>query len=227
MRMSQKQGRLSPYIIFFGILAFVGFSAMAALTVRSPLNAFDLNVAAWMQSFENEPLTSVMVFFSTLGSTKFTILIALLTMGILFFVLQHRMELLFLFASLGGAALLNKLLKLSFQRERPFVHRLVEETGFSFPSGHAMAAFALYGALAYLLWRHIRPGWGRILLIVLSSLMVLIICVSRIYLGVHYPSDIVGALLASGLWLNVMIGIFQWYKGRSIPVSGYRFGDSR
>ncbi|AZK47890.1 phosphatase PAP2 family protein [Paenibacillus lentus] len=218
MRQSQKQGPLIPNFIF-GILALIGFSTVAVIAVKYPLNSYDLNAAAWVQSLETEPLTSVMLFFSMLGSTKFTILIALLAMGTLFFVLQHRMELLFFFVSLGGAVLLNLLLKLSFQRQRPIVHRLVEETGFSFPSGHAMAAFALYGALAFLLWRHIKPRWGRILLIILSSLMVFMICISRIYLGVHYPSDIVGALLASGLWLNVMVGIFQWYKGRSIAVS--------
>lgn len=227
MRQLHKQRRLSPYIIFFGLLALLGFSAMAVIAVRQPLNSFDLQTAAWVQGFETENLTGLMVFFSTLGSSKFTILIALLVMVILFFVLKHRRELLFLAASLGGAALMNKLLKLVFQRERPFVHRLVEETGFSFPSGHAMAAFALYGALAYLLWRHIRPRWGRALLIGVSCFMVLMICVSRIYLGVHYPSDIIGALLASGLWLCVMIGIAGRLEGRHIPLSRYRFGDNQ
>lgn len=227
MRQLHKQRRLSPYIIFFGLFTLLGFSAIAVIAVLQPLNSFDLHTAAWVQSFETENLTGIMVFFSTMGSFKFTIIIALLVMIILFFVLKHRRELLFLAASLGGAALMNKLLKLGFQRERPFVHRLVEETGFSFPSGHAMAAFALYGALAYLLWRHIRPRWGRVLLIGVSCVMVLMICVSRVYLGVHYPSDIVGALLASGLWLCVMIGIAEWLEGRQIPLSRYRFGDSQ
>lgn len=223
MRYSHRQRRVvSPYVVFWALLALAGFGVVAFFAVRQPLNSFDLNVAAWVQSFEAVSLTRIMVFFSTLGATKFTILITLSAMLILFFVLQHRMELLFLAASLGGASLLNKLLKIIFQRERPFVHRLVEETGFSFPSGHAMAAFALYGALAFLLWRHIRPQWGRILLIVLSCFMVVMICISRVYLGVHYPSDIAGALLASGFWLSVMIGIAQWYEGRYGAVSGFR-----
>ncbi|WHX51004.1 phosphatase PAP2 family protein [Paenibacillus woosongensis] len=222
MRYSHRQRRVSPYVIFWALLALAGFGVIAFFAVRQPLNSFDLHVAAWVQSFESASLTRIMVFFSTLGSTKFTILITLSAMLILFFVLQHRMELLFLAAFLGGASLLNKLLKIIFQRERPFVHRLVEETGFSFPSGHAMAAFALYGALAFLLWRHIRPQWGRILLIVLSCFMVVMICISRIYLGVHYPSDIAGALLASGFWLSVMIGIAQWYEGRYGAVSEFR-----
>ncbi|WP_055108555.1 phosphatase PAP2 family protein [Paenibacillus ihumii] len=222
MRQLRGQRRFNPFIIVWGILALIGFGLIAVVAVRQPLNFYDLHIAAWVQSFEADPLTGIMVFFSTLGSTKFTIVIALLAMALLFFALQHRIELLFLAASLGGAALLNKLLKLGFQRERPFAHRLVEETGFSFPSGHAMAAFALYGALAFLLWRHIRPRWGRILLIIFSCVMVLMICISRIYLGVHYPSDIAGALLASGFWLSVMIGISQWYEGRHGRVSGYR-----
>lgn len=222
MRYSHRQRLVSPYVIVWALLALAGFGVIAFFAVRQPLNPFDFNVAAWVQSFEAPSLTHIMVFFSTLGATKFTILIAIAAMLILFFVLEHRMELVFLAASLGGAALLNKLLKTIFQRERPFVHRLVEETGFSFPSGHAMAAFALYGALTFLLWRHIRPQWARVLLIVLSCLMVVMICISRVYLGVHYPSDIAGALLASGFWLSVMIGIAQWYQGRHGAVSGYR-----
>lgn len=59
-------------------------------------------------------------------------------------------------------------------------------------------------------------------MIVLSCFMVVMICISRIYLGVHYPSDIAGALLASGFWLSVMIGIAQWYEGRYGAVSEFR-----
>ncbi|WP_019636576.1 phosphatase PAP2 family protein [Paenibacillus fonticola] len=230
MKQIYKPFRLNPYILIWGIVSLAGFSIMAFIATRQPMNSIDLSIAAWVQGYENEHLTGIMMLFSTLGSVRFSILIMSMAMAVLFFVLQHRMELLFLAASLGGAALMNKILKLGFQRERPLVHRLIEETGYSFPSGHAMGAFALYVALTFLLWRHVRSRSGRILLIVLSCMMIFMICVSRIYLGVHYPSDIIGALLASGLWLTVMIGIFQWYAwytGRSTLLSRPKTPGSR
>lgn len=74
-----------------------------------------------------------------------------------------------------------------------------------------MAAFSLYGILAYLLWRHISTPVGRGLLIIISITMITAIGVSRIYLGVHYPSDVLGGFLASGSWLTVSIWFYQRY----------------
>ncbi|MFD1907262.1 phosphatase PAP2 family protein [Paenibacillus rhizoplanae] len=92
-------------------------------------------------------------------------------MLILFFALKHRLELaLFLWVGLGSQ-LLNTLLKLWFHRERPTIHRLIEQAGYSFPSGHSMAAFSLYGVIAYLLWRHMHSRSERLLLILFTVLM--------------------------------------------------------
>ena len=100
-----------------------------------------------------------------------------------------------------GSSILNLLLKWVFQRARPDINRLIEITGYSYPSGHSMGAFSFYSVLAYLLWRHIDSRAGRGALIAVSIVMILSIGLSRIYLGVHYPSDIVGGYLASCAWL--------------------------
>lgn len=88
---------------------------------------------------------------------------------------------------------------------------------FSFPSGHAMAALSLYGIIGFLLWRHIPKQSGRIALITLKAIFILIIGTSRIYLGVHYPSDIVGAYLISGFWLMLTIWGFINIRERKRP----------
>ncbi|MFT9600173.1 phosphatase PAP2 family protein [Mesobacillus sp.] len=104
------------------------------------------------------------------------------------------------------------MLKLYFHRARPDFNRLIEIGGYSFPSGHAMNAFSFYSILAFLLWRHVPTRMGRIAVILLSTFMILAIGLSKVYLGVHYPSDIIGGFLASGLWVAVVIWFFQRYK---------------
>nr|WP_306220618.1 phosphatase PAP2 family protein [Cohnella sp. WQ 127256] len=135
--------------------------------------------------------------------------LAVVILLFLTFVLGHRKELILFITAIGGAALLNAVLKSIFQRDRPNIYRLAEETGYSFPSGHSMVAFALYVVLIYLLWRHTGSKWGRVILIAAGSLFIVSIGLSRIYLGVHYPSDVLGGYLASGIWLGLIIGIYQ------------------
>ena len=107
-----------------------------------------------------------------------------------------------------GAALLSSSLKLLFARPRPVVFSpLIAETSYSFPSGHALNAIAFYGFIAYLLWQQRQRGWA-----VAASFFALCICFSRIYLGVHYPSDIVGAISIGLLWLGFVIGGYRHYQ---------------
>ncbi|MFZ0446701.1 MAG: phosphatase PAP2 family protein [Bacillus sp. (in: firmicutes)] len=102
------------------------------------------------------------------------------------------------------------MLKQFFHRARPDLHRLIEIGGYSFPSGHAINVFTVYGIITFLLWRHIPSYLGRTILI--SSGFIFMIGTSRIYLGVHYPSDIIGGYFASGFWLSLAIWFFQKYK---------------
>ncbi len=112
--------------------------------------------------------------------------------------------------SLAGAAALNTVLKLLLARPRPALFPpLVTESGFSFPSGHVTAAVAVYGLLAVLLWRGRHRLWA-----VASAAWVFVVAVSRIYLGVHYPSDTLGSLTFATLWLMVILAIRDRYARR-------------
>lgn len=215
------------YRLYFSLLLLMGFGALAMAASLYPLNPFDLNVASFVQSFESPALTKVMEFFTTIGSAKFSIVIAVAAMIFLYFVLRHRLELIFLGCALGGSAVMNQILKMIFHRERPTVHRLIEETGYSFPSGHTMGAFALYAALAFLLWRHIDSRAGRSILLAGSCMAILMIGVSRVYLGVHYPSDIIGAMMASGFWLGFTIWAYQLYMERRSARTFSKITESR
>jgi undecaprenyl-diphosphatase len=188
----------------------VGFAALAAAVSGPPLG-LDERIAAWVQSFETPSLTRTMMFFSLIGDTRQVVAIAAAVMLLLFFALRRRMELLFFSATVAGSSIWNNAIKLLIRRERPDVHRLLEETGYSFPSGHTMVACAMYGALVVLLWRHAPSRAGRALLVAACAALILAIALSRIYLGVHYPSDIVGGLLAGGAWLALSVAAYRKY----------------
>ncbi|WP_245864409.1 phosphatase PAP2 family protein [Paenibacillus donghaensis] len=194
----------------------MGFGAcfvfIAVLVQLDRAAAFDLAIIHAVQSAESAPLTSLAKSLSLVGSTQLAIVISLVVMGLLFLLLKHRVEIvLFLWVGLGSQVL-NTLMKLWFRRERPDLHRMIEQAGFSFPSGHSMAAFSLYGVTAFLLWRHLRSRRERVVLILLVVFMTGGIGWSRIYLGVHYPSDVIGGYAVSGAWLMLSITLFQKYR---------------
>lgn len=198
----------------FFLWFLLGFAVIAVLVMLDRTASFDNFIIRNVQSAESPVLTVIAKNLSLVGSTWLVIVISLVTIALLFLVFKHRMELiLFVWVALGSQ-LLNTLFKLWFRRERPTIHRLIEQEGFSFPSGHSMAAFSLYGAIAYLLWRHMRHRAQRTLLILFTVLMTAGIGWSRVYLGVHYPSDVIGGYAASGAWLMLSIVCFKAYRGR-------------
>lgn len=202
---------MSRYSLSALVIFAIGFILISIGILDHQIIHFDTAVASFIQQRESPALTKVMRFFTGIGEGWTIIVIILAVMLVLYIVLHHRKELVFLAAIMIGSSLLNLVLKLLFHRSRPVVHRIIEEAGYSFPSGHSMAAFSFYGALSFIIWKHIPYLRGRILLILLSALFILAIGISRIYLGVHYPSDVIGAYFISGTWLTAGIMVYQKY----------------
>ena len=117
---------------------------------------------------------------------------------------------------LGVYLILNQLLKRILRRPRPTEFRIVEETGYSFPSGHSMVSMAFYGYLIYLIYRYIKNKYIKWSLIVLLSILICLIGISRIYLGVHYTSDVLGGFLLSISYLVVYISLIKNLKIKNI-----------
>jgi membrane-associated phospholipid phosphatase len=103
--------------------------------------------------------------------------------------------------NLALTLVLNVLLKNLIQRPRPEGFRLIAETGYSFPSGHSMVSMAFYGLVLWMVWHYERDKVLRSVLCALFALTILMVGVSRIYLGVHYASDVVAGFAVSLLWL--------------------------
>ncbi|MHC0038783.1 phosphatase PAP2 family protein [Pseudoneobacillus sp. C159] len=187
---------------------------MAFLISAHKIVRFDSSIIGFVQGFESPVLTPMMEFFTFIGSAQVTVILSILILIFLYVVLKHRAELILFIALIVGSPIINSILKSIFHRARPDFHRLIEIGGYSFPSGHAMNACTVYGILTFLLWRHISKKGGRILLLIFNITMILMIGISRIYLGVHYPSDVISGYFASGFLLAMSIWFFQRYKDK-------------
>lgn len=131
---------------------------------------------------------------------------------------SERTTALLIVVSFFGAALLNSVLKMIFARARPNVFPpLVVEHSYSFPSGHTMSAIAYYGLLALLFWRRERWGWA-----ILAALWVPLVALSRVYLGAHYPSDVLASLALGTIWLVI---VWSTYFARRVKKPTQRLPD--
>lgn len=173
-----------------------------ALSLHTPaLIWVDHAVQTWVFALRTPTLTRIALFFTALGLTPVISPIALLAVG--FLCAHHRMRasLLLVLSMLGGAGL-DAVMKNWMHRLRPPAPWLTTASGFSFPSGHAMIAVAFYGMLGYLLI--VSLGWPRRLVVPVTAVVVLLIGLSRIYLGVHYPSDVLAGFALGGAWSTLL-----------------------
>ena len=143
----------------------------------------------------------VVKIITNLGGTLFLILIAVA----LVIIIKNKKTGITILANLGISAILNNLLKIIIQRPRPIEHRLIEETGYSFPSGHSMISMAFYGYLAYLTYKYIKNKNLKYTIIILLNILILSIGISRIFLGVHYTSDVLAGFIISIIYLCIYI----------------------
>jgi membrane-associated phospholipid phosphatase len=165
--------------------------------------AFDSSWLYWLHGYANPSLDSVMLTITQLANASVVIVIVAVTLGILWWQ-HHREEAKFFAVACLGAFILNTRLKLFFTKPRPhIVPSLISETSFSFPSSHALGGFVMYGFLAYLLSDHF-PKFSK-LIYILAVLTIALIGLSRMYIGVHWPTDIIGGYGIGYLWLMLCI----------------------
>jgi undecaprenyl-diphosphatase len=192
----------------------IAFGYIASAIGNDTIVGFDTAVIGFVQGLEAPWLTSIMKVFTWIGSGYVVAPIALIGFIVLYFVLHYRQQAFLLIVVIAGSVLLNSVLKNYFKRERPEIHRILDANGFSFPSGHSMMAFALYAIIAYIAWRNVKTSVSRILLLLFAAFMIIMIGMSRIYLGVHYPSDVVGGFAASALWLTIAISVYAYFQSK-------------
>lgn len=138
------------------------------------------------------------------GITQMGGVIGLITFAtILSIVIKNKRTGLLIWLNLGVSTLLNQILKYIVQRPRPTEFRIIDESGYSFPSGHSMVSAAFYGFLIYLIYKNVKNKYVKWLLITVLSILIILIGISRIYLGVHYTSDVLAGFLISISYLII------------------------
>ena len=165
------------------------------------INFIDTGIYNLIFKMQSLNMTLFMKFMSYLGSA--TILITLTVLILIF--AKNKKGASKIAINLVLVFILNRILKAIFRRERPSVLRLAEETGYSFPSGHAMVSIGYYGYIIYLVYKYVKNKKARNIIIGLLALLILLIGISRIYLGVHYTTDIIGAYIIGLIYLYVFI----------------------
>lgn len=216
-----QDNELFPYyltILISFVLFVVSLNAFVEVTAGlkgDELVLFDDFISQKIQDFHHPSLIPVFQFITHLGD-RIAYIIFIIALAALFlrkhgkwtFTLQTILVLLL-------SSLSNLVLKRIISRERPSLEHLVAVSTLSFPSGHAMSAMAFYGFLIYLCIRLRMPHWQRIIFSFMLGLLILLIGISRVYLGVHYPSDVLAGFIGGLIWVTfcaILFNIIDMYR---------------
>ena len=191
------------WIIFF--LFFVIFLAIAEDVFEKEIFEFDSVVYNFLVNNRNEVLNNFFKIITQFGSAIVLIIITILCV---IFIRDKKYKIL-VPANLVTIAIINIVLKNFFLRPRPNEFRLIEETGYSFPSGHAMASTAIYGLLIYIVHEKVENKILRNTICIMLGLLILLISISRIYVGVHYTSDVIAGTCFSIAYLILITRLIK------------------
>lgn len=186
--------------VLIAVIATWGFGEFAETVMAGQTQSFDEAVLRWVAARHTASLDSLMLEITSLG-TGSTVMMIVGVAALFLALTRHRYSAALLLAATAGGGFLNIVLKHYFERPRPHVFEWgTHALSSSFPSGHAMSATIVYTTVAYLAARLQKRVWERALTMILAALIILAISTSRVYLGVHYPSDVVAGMIIGIGW---------------------------
>lgn len=194
------------------IVCAAGFFLIAENVARKKILKIDVATYNFISNYVmSDFLTPVVKFATNLGGPIFLIGAAI----VLFVIIKNKKIGIAIILNLGISAAFNQLLKQIFKRERPNELRIVNESGYSFPSGHSMASLAFYGFIIYLIYKNVKNRRVKLISILLLGALIFIIGTSRIYLGVHYASDVAAGFLFSIFYLIIFTEITRKFTTKN------------
>lgn len=179
------------------VFIFITYKVLSKKTVN-----FDSLVYFIVSKFISPGLTEVFKFFTFLGSSEFYAVLAIIAIFALYKNEKYSFYTAMIAFNLLLSSIINEGLKNIFRRSRPEILKLVSAGGFSFPSGHSMVSMSFYGLLIFLCFRNFKSNIKYLFMLLLSA-VIFLIGLSRIYLGVHYASDVAGGFSLGILWLGI------------------------
>lgn len=192
-------GRLIVAAFLFWVPVILFLRIAGEVLERQPIG-LDTAILDWVHGVFQDSYDLIFLVLTTLGNAEILLPVTVFLAGY-FWYKRRRLDATIILFSVGGAAAANLILKALFHRARPsFWQSIVVETDYSFPSGHAMLTAALALCLVLILWQT-RWRWAAL---VSGAVLTLAICFSRLYFGVHYPTDIVAGWCVSTAWVVVV-----------------------
>ena len=199
----------------FSALFIVLFSEIAEEAMEQETWLFDSTIIGFFQSIESSVLDVLMIATTEMGSVWFVTAFSIAVVGLLWFKERDKWGILFFLIAVGGGGLLTLLLKNLYERQRPSINPEIDAIGFSFPSGHSMGSVIFYGFVMYLVLRSRKSELFKGLAISMMGVLVVLIGISRIYLGAHFPSDVLAGFIAGAIWLILSILALEWIQWQS------------
>jgi len=170
------------------------------LVITGLTKNIDSSVYNYIISFRSSFLDNYFKFITSCGNASYVIIL----LGICIVLMRNKYVLYLCFSS-SCSVIFNTIFKYIIKRDRPNILRLISQGGYSYPSGHSMITMCCYGYLFYYVYNYVKNKYLRIFLLILLGILIISIPISRIYLGVHYFSDIIGGLLLGGCILFTVI----------------------
>lgn len=193
-------------------MLFLGFSEIAGEVIEREVKNFDSRIIDFFTSNSSDFLDDFFTTITELGSVWFLAALTIIISGVFFIKNKDKLNILFLIISVAGGGLLIKLLKNIFKRERPSIIPEIDAIGYSFPSGHAMGSIIFYGFLIYLVIKSKFSKKFKWIFSIIFTITFILIGTSRIYLGAHFPSDVIAGQLSGAFWLIICVVSLEWIK---------------
>lgn len=238
LRHSTKKAIAAITLLSFEIIVLVGvfsgaliaFIIIAKMVFREKKEHFDQHAFNFLAGHVNNVNTDVMQFFTFLGTHTFLIPANLLLVGYFLFIKKHKWYSINVPVVVLSSLILMFLLKLIFHRDRPIMPLLAQAQGYSFPSGHALMGITFYGLIIYLVWQNEKKNSVKWVLTILLSLLIIAIGVSRVYLRVHYASDVLAGFSVGLMWLLFSLWVLnkiETFSGKKVDPVVQRVNDPK
>lgn len=201
--MKENSKKIINFILILCILCFI----LLVFKVMSK-NILEFDNVIYNALPYSSNMTLFMKSVTILGEEFVFIILAILA----FMIFKNRLIRFSIPLNLAIIASLNALLKIVIRRPRPVGYRLIEVSGLSFPSGHSATSLAFYGFIIFLILKYCKNRNIKIISVFLLSILILLIGISRIYLGVHYASDVLGGFLFASIYLILYVKLFKYFE---------------